>query len=141
MKYSRIDLDKTNYSMSVDWAYISRPDINQLNFIYTQYCRYKKFESVKPLFDLDYLDTNNDIIGYYQDHNLIAFSIIRVYDWSNAEALQFAWDYAEPKLRLGMESLKTECAIYKDRGFKYLYLGGDDEYKSIINGYEVLGPV
>ena len=141
MKYSRIDLDKTNYSVSVDWAYISRPDINQLNSIYTQYCQYKQFESVKPLFDLDYLDTNNDIIGYYHNHELIAFSIIRVYDWSNAEALQFAWDYAEPKLRLGIESLKTECAIYKDRGFKYLYLGGDDEYKSIINGYEVLGPV
>ena len=53
--------------------------------------------------------------------------------------MQFAWDYANPKLRLGIESLKNECAVYKARGFNYLYLGLADEYKSQLDGFELLG--
>jgi hypothetical protein len=70
---------------------------------------------------------------------LVAFSLIRVYDKDSVEALQFAWDYAEPKLRLGVESLKNECALYKARGFSYLYLGFADDYKSQLDGFEILG--
>ena len=111
----------------------------KLHQIYKQYCEYKQFDSVMPLFDNQFYDPLADIVGYYHNNNLVAFSLIKTYDSQNAEALQFAWDYADPELRLGIESLKNECAIYKERGFKYLYLGSADEYKSHIDGYEILG--
>ena len=92
-----------------------------------------------PIFDSEYLDESNDVIGYKHNNKLVAFSLIRRHDKDNIEAVQFAWDYVNPKLRLGIESLKNECAIYKARGFKYLYLGEAAEYKK-IDGYELLGP-
>ena len=52
----------------------------------------------------------------------------------------FAWNYKNPVLKLGIESLKNECAIYKNKGYKYLYLGQAAEYKK-IDGYEELGPI
>jgi hypothetical protein len=93
-----------------------------------------------PIFDSEYTNISNDVIGYRQNDKLIAFSIITKYDKDNIEAVQFAWDYKNPELRLGIESLKNECAIYKARGFKYLYLGEAAEYKN-IDGYELLGSI
>jgi hypothetical protein len=56
------------------------------------------------------------------------------------EALQFAWDYKNPKLKLGIESLKTECAIYKDLGYKIIILGEAQNYKRSIDGFKIFGP-
>ncbi len=123
------------------WNIIQDRNCDQLNDIYKAYCRYKKFDSVMPVFDLQYLDTSVDLIGYYDNGSLVAWDMIRVYDSKNAEALQFAWNYSNPDLRLGIESLKNACAIYKDRGFEYLYLGMTAKYKQDIDGYEELGPV
>jgi hypothetical protein len=44
-------------------------------------------------------------------------------------------------MRLGIESMKTECAIYKARGFEYLYLEQANLYKKDIDGFEILGPL
>lgn len=142
MKYARIDLSKVTYKqMKLGWDYLHRPNSDYLNYIYTRYCRHKKFKSVMPIFQSEYFDPKNDVIGYYDENILVAFSIIRRYDMKNAECVQFAWDYDNPKLMLGIESLKHECALYRDNGFKYLYLGGAEEYKSKFEGFEVLGPV
>ena len=92
-----------------------------------------------PLFDNQFHDPLTDIVGYYHCNELVAFSLIKKYDQYNAEARQFAWNYADPELRLGIESLKNECAVYKARGFKYLYLGTADDYKKQIDGFEILG--
>ena len=92
-----------------------------------------------PLFDSIIFDQHTDIFGYCINKNIVAFSIVKRYDADNAESLQFAWDYRNPKLRLGIESLKNECALYKQRGFEYLYLGQADDYKSQLDGYEILG--
>lgn len=141
MIYARINLSLTNYSTSsLDWRYLLNPDINQLNYIYQQYCIYKKFKSVMPIFDSEYTDPQNDIIGYFDNDNLVAFSLLRRYDADNVEAIQFAWTYANPQLRLGIQSLRHECALYKKLGYQYLYLGEADEYKSQIDGFEILGP-
>jgi len=35
--------------------------------------------------------------------------------------------------------MKTECAIYKRRGFHYLYLEQAHLYKKEIAGFEILG--
>lgn len=140
MKYARIDLSKTNYTQIDNWKYITNPNIDELNTIYLKYCRYKQFKSVMPIFDSQYSDSNTDVLGYYINDALVAFSLIRKYDQHNAECVQFAWDYADPKTRLGIETMKHECALYKSLGYCYLYLGGADEYKEEITGFEMLGP-
>jgi hypothetical protein len=83
-----------------------------------------------------------DILGYYNPSGcLVAFSLIRQHDQHNAEAIQFAWDYQEPQLRLGIHSLENECARYKRLGYHHLYLGFADEYKQKFDGFELLGPL
>jgi hypothetical protein len=119
--YARINLSKTDYQITQNWAYLNEPDINMLNNIYLQYCRHKKFKSVMPIFDSEYSDDCNDVIGYHYNSEFVAFSLIRKHSDND------------------IESLKNECAIYKSRGFKYLYLGEAAEYKK-IDGYELLGP-
>lgn len=122
------------------YGIIKQPDINELELLYNRYCVYKKFKSVMPIFSEEYTEPTNDVIGYYHNSKLVAFSLIHRYNNKNAEAVQFAWDYANPELKLGIASLKNECAIYKARGFDYLYLGSADEYKKKIDGFEILGP-
>lgn len=136
--YTRINLAKSNYKVSLDWRWIMTPDIETLDSIYKRYCEHKKFESVVPIFFNEYM--NNDVIGYYHKNKLVAFSIIIILDDLNVEALQFAWDYENPELRLGIESLQNECAIYKQMGFQYLHLGEAQEYFKQFDGYEELGP-
>jgi len=122
------------------WKYVNDRNTTLLDQIYKEYCQFKKFDSVMPMFESQYLDLSVDIVGYYDNNNLVAWDMIRVYNSESAEALQFAWDYKNPDLRLGIESLKNACAIYKQRGFKYLYLGPVAIYKKEIVGYEELGP-
>jgi hypothetical protein len=141
MLFARIDLYKTNYSQLDNWKYIPNPDTAELDNIYHTYCRYKKFRSFMPIFDSEYTDPKNDIIGYYHKEKLVAFSLITRYNKHNAECVQFAWNYATPGLHLGLKSLRNECSIYKERGYKYLYLGGADEYKKNIDGFEITGPI
>lgn len=144
MRYARIDLSKTNYkTISTTKLILPADNITLLNSIYKTYCQYKKFKSVMPIFDSEYTDPNNRIHGYYDPDDLtklIAFSLIRIHDDENVEAIQFAWDYEKPELHLGLRSLSHECAFYKAAGFRYYYLGGADEYKKQFDGFEMLGP-
>lgn len=141
MLYARINLKDTNYKKLDNFILIKNPDITNLQKIYSEYCRYKKFKSVMPIFDSEFTDDKNDLFGYYDNNELVAFSIIRKYDNENIEAVQFAWNYKNPKLRLGILSLQNECAFYKDLNYKYLYLGEADEYKKKIAGFELLGSI
>jgi len=140
-QFARIDLDKTNYKPTVAWHYITEPNIPVLNDIYRTYCTYKHFASVMPIFDSQYTDPATDLIGYQDQGRLVAWSMIRRYDNHNALCAQFAWNYHNPRLRLGIESLRTECAIYRERGFQYLYLDQAHLYKQGFDGFELLGPL
>ncbi len=143
-QFARIDLERTNYQPSVSWRYIEDRDpatLAQLDDIYRTYCIYKHFGSVMPMFHSRYLDPMADIIGYYDNERLVAWSLIRRFDHSNALCDQFAWTYHRPRMRLGIETMKTECAIYRERGFRYLYLEQAHLYKSQIEGFEILGPM
>ena len=140
-QFARIDLSKTTYQPTVTWEYLHNPDIPALKDIYRTYCIYKHFVSVMPLFDSQFTDSNTDVIGYREDERLVAFSLIKRYDKENLLASQFAWTYHNPRTRLGIESLKTECAIYRERGFKYLYLDQAHLYKQGLEGFEILGAI
>jgi hypothetical protein len=140
-QFARIDLSRNTDQVSVKWEYLREPNIAKLNDIYRTYCIYKHFASVMPIFDSQYTDPNTDVLGYYDGNDLVAFSLIKRYDNKNALCAQFAWNYRNPKLRLGIESLRTECAIYRERGFQYLYLDQAHLYKQGITGFELLGPL
>ena len=140
-QFARINLAQTTYDPTVTWEYLLEPNIAQLRDIYRTYCIYKHFASVMPLFNSQFTDSMTDIIGYRENGELVAFSLMRRYDDNNVLASQFAWTYRNPRSRLGIESLKTECAIYRDRGFQYLYLDQAHLYKQDLEGFEVLGPM
>ena len=143
-QFARIDLNKTNYTPSVSWQYITSREpsvLTQLDSIYKTYCMYKHFASVMPIFHSRYFDPMADIIGYHDQDRLVAWSLIRRFDQHNALCDQFAWTYHKPRLRLGIETMKAECAIYKARGYQYLYLEQAHLYKSNMDGFEILGPL
>jgi len=137
MIYCRIRLSKTDYDLYENSLIIKEPNLKQLQKIYKKYCDYKKFKSVQPIFENDV--KVNKIMGYYYKYELVAFTMLYPLDNHNIESLQFAWDYENPKLRLGIKSLENECAWAKQNGYKFLYLGQDDRYKSQFKGYEKLG--
>jgi len=138
MIYARIRLADTNYSLLDNFKLITKPNVDELENIYNTYCVYKNFRSVMPIFPEEYF--TNDVLGYYDQGKLVAFSLMHVYNSKNVEAIQFAWNYANPKLHLGISSLRSECAFYKSKGFDYLYLGEANEYKRQMDGFEILGP-
>ena len=136
MKFCRINLSNTQYNTLDSVTMLSQFDrdtmFQTLVFIYESYCRYKKFESVMPLF-------RSMVFEYWDKDAPVAFSLVKRYDYTNAESLQFAWDYNNPELRLGIASIEHECAFYKSQGFEYLYLGQVNDYKTQFQGYEQLG--
>lgn len=140
MLYARINLSATNYQLASNWKFITNPDIDQLNQIYFSYCEYKKFASVMPIFNKEYLSPDSDIFGYYHHAALVAFSLVMRWSHLEAECIQFAWNYQTPELELGIASLKNECAYYKSKNYNYLYLGGADNYKKQFDGFELLPP-
>ena len=142
-QFARIDLSRTDYQQSVSWQYLepTADTCKTLLEIYRTYCIYKHFGSVMPMFESRLKDPGADVIGYYDNEKLVAWSLIRKFDNHNALCDQFAWTYHNPKLRLGIETMKTECAIYKARGFEFLYLEQAHLYKSEIDGFEILGPM
>lgn len=143
-QFARINLAQTQYEPTVTWQYILDRDshtLDKLDQIYRQYCTHKRFASVMPMFHSRYTDPMTDVIGYYDQDQLVAWSLIRRFDDRAALCDQFAWNYHNPRLRLGIETMKTECAIYRARGFEYLYLEQAHLYKQEINGFELLGPL
>ncbi len=137
MIYCRIKLSKTNYQAYGNSLIDDNPNLKNIQKIYKKYCDYKKFKSVQPLFANDI--KVHKVMAYYDNGDFVAFSLLYELDKHNIEALQFAWDYKNPKLRLGIRSLENECHWAKTNGYKYLYLGQDDRYKSQFKGYERLG--
>jgi hypothetical protein len=138
-QFARIRLEETTYQPTVAWEYIREPNIAQLQDIYRTYCIYKHFASVMPLFASQFTDPDTDVIGYREEGQIVAFSLMKRYDQENVLASQFAWTYHNPRTRLGIESLRTECAIYRDRGYKFLYLDQAHLYKQGLEGFEILG--
>jgi arginyl-tRNA--protein-N-Asp/Glu arginylyltransferase len=95
-----------------------------------------------PIFDSEYLNEQSDVLGYHNPQgDLVAFSLITKFDQFNVEAVQFAWNYQQPDLQLGIRSLENECARYRRLGYHYLYLGLVDDYKHQFDGFELVGPL
>jgi hypothetical protein len=65
----------------------------------------------------------------------------RVWDQYSVVCDHHAWDYRNPKLRLGIRSFENECAIYRDRGFKRMYFESVESYMFNLEGFKILGPL
>lgn len=135
--FCRICLSQTNYK-EINYKLLSAENFPVIELIYNQYCEYKKFESLVPLFIEEFENPMTDIIGYYDNDNLVAFSLIYLYpSKKSCMAEQFAWNYHNKKLKLGYRSIRSECARYKRLGYDYLYLGEVTDYKSELQGFEI----
>ena len=142
MIYARIDLSQTNYEIMDNCKKLKCPFPKPLEAIYDAYCKHKKFKSVMPIFPEEYFDDKNEVYGYYdKEEKLVAFSLLRCYNNKNVEAVQFAWDYANPKLKIGYKSIRTECAIYRDLGYKQMLIDTEMYYKTEIQGFQLFGPI
>lgn len=138
--YCRINLKDSNYTELDNCHKLTPDDYSDIVRVYEAYCKYKKFDGVRPILPEDLKQPYIDAIGYYDQNNLVAFSFIMKYPSCNSViADQFAWDYVNPKLKLGFKSLRSECARYKRLGYDYFYLGDYYGYKAELTGFE-LGP-
>ena len=145
--HARINLEKTNYNINdicnigIVAQLIRAFDASVLEEIYIDYCRYKQFESVMPLFQEEFFYPQTDIIAYYDEDVMVGFTMMFRYNTHSVAAAQFAWTYHKPEIRLGINSLHHICAYYKSEGYKYLYLGDAAEYKQSLDGFEICGPI
>ena len=143
MSYCYIDLKDTNYKASLTdhkvFAKHENPPIDRLMNIYDAYTKHHKWNSVWPIYPEEFTAKHNNLIGYYDKNRLVAWSLIYCVSKHAVECEQFAWDYENPKLRLGIESMKTECAIYKELGYKIIILGESHNYKRSIDGFKIFG--
>lgn len=135
---TRLEVEKTNYNSLVDANMLSRPlPTAEMDHIYTSYCYYKKF---KKYFEVgEYLDRDK-FIGYYHNDSFVAWSKLREYSNNAIETCQFVWDYCDPHINLGINSLHHEIAWAKEEGYRYVYLGPGYErssrYKADLIGFE-----
>jgi hypothetical protein len=71
--YCRIDLSKTDYTQIDSARVISAPDLTELKLVFKKYCDHKKFTSVEPMWDHEFIWTHNDVIGYYDSASIGKF--------------------------------------------------------------------
>jgi hypothetical protein len=138
-QFGRINLCKTDYTACGDWIMLKTPPVDELLRIYRDYCRHKHFLSVIPMVPERFTEAGTDVIGYQHQGKLVAWSMLRRWGTHSVLSDHFAWDYRDPALRLGIHSLETECAIYRDRGFQWMYFESVEPYMLDITGFEILG--
>jgi len=137
MTYCRIRLEKTNYK-EIEYEILNESHYRVCDDIFKAYCRYRNIETTLPVFVEDFQQDYTEVIGYLDNNKIVAFSLILLYpSRKTACADHFAWDYQNPKLKIGYKSLRSECARYKRLGYDYLYLGDYYDYKSELKGFEL----
>jgi hypothetical protein len=140
-QFGRINLAKTHYKPNTDWVLFQDPPVSKLLAIYKDYCRHKRFLSVVPMIPERFTESGTDVIGYQDQGCLVAWSMLRRWGDHSVLSDHFAWNYRNPRLRLGILSLETECAVYRERGFQWMYFESVEPYMLDIKGFEILGPI
>ena len=135
----RIRLKDTNYKEYPNYSLLGEYSYEACAKIYIQYCEYKQFGDMIPLFKEEFCADIAERIGYYdKDNHLCAFTVSFLFPSANsAYATYFAWDYKNPKLSMGNVANKSEIARYKRLGYEYYYLGPAMPYKQKLQGYEI----
>jgi hypothetical protein len=137
----RIDLTKIKYKQ-IDFVLLGLQDFPTCEQIYKKYIQHNDIENPHPVFEEEWnteAKYNADVLGYYDKNKLVAWSL--TYKFPSKKTViadQFAWDYVNPKLKLGYKTIRSECAYYKAQGYKYFILGDPDKYKEELQGYEII---
>jgi len=134
----RIDLELTNYKQ-LPFQFLDTQCFAECEAIYKKYITCKNIENPHPVFEEEWDQDAADVLGYYDNKELVAWSLI--YKFPSKRTIiadQFVWDYKNPKLKLGYKSIRSECAYYKSQGYKYFILGDPDKYKEELKGYEII---
>jgi len=139
MKFGRIDLTKTTYNIILDAHLLNPVPIDEINRVYKVYCLYKNFKSVMPLVPGRFTIPGTEVLGYYNRDQLVAWSMYRIWDSKSIVIDHHAWDYSNPKLRIGLRSLENECALYREQGYQYMYFESIEPYMLNLQGFEILG--
>lgn len=140
--YGYIALQETKYKPILDYEILTDiKDPAWLIDIYHAYCKHKQWDSVLPMFAGEFMDPRIECVTYKHEGKVVAWTMIRKLDETVIDNMQFCWDYADPKLKLGYKSVRTECAIYRDRGFTEMLIDTEMYYKTELQGYNVYGPV
>ena len=138
-QFGRIDLTATTYVASLPYQVLDPVPVHDVLRVYREYCLHKHFQSVMPMIPGRLTASQTEIIGYHDEAQLVAWSMYRVWDAENILSDHHAWNYRNPRLRLGARSLETECAIYRDRGYRYMYFESVQPYMLDIQGFQLLG--
>ena len=139
--YGYIALQETNYKPLLDYEILTNvSDIEPMLEIYYKYAKYKKFTSVQPIYPGEFADPRCQFVTYKHQDKLVAWTMIRKLDTIAVDNMQFCWDYANPKLKLGYKSIRTECAIYRDLGYKQMLVDTEMHYKKELQGFKLFGP-
>ena len=129
----------TKNKKSIFYAMNPELDAKHTAEIYLQYCKYKNFTDLFHGEVSNWLECDYKMV-YYDFNNPVAWSKMRMYTENALETVLFVWNYNNPKLRIGVNSLIHELNWAKSNNFKYVYLGPGYEsgsiYKADIDGFE-----
>lgn len=140
--FAYIDLQETNYKVRLEYDILPLDtDPAPLLEIYRKYCIHKGFSSVWPIYAEEFSNPLNDTIAYRDKGKIVAWTLIYRVAKEHVWNMQFAWDYENPKLKLGFKSLRNEIAVYRDLGYKTMTIDEDMKYKSEVQGYKLFGPM
>lgn len=145
---TRIDINlykpnRTTIKAAKDIKYY--PDVNMtstkmehLKQIYNSYLQYKGFKSQSYTVE-DMVKNSHGHIYYTYKNKIIAFLFFKTIG-SNFLAVEFAWDYAEPKLSLGNVNIYHASQLAKFKKCKYIYMSAGYEscsaYKANYKGFQ-----
>ena len=138
-QFGRIHLPSTGYQADIACEVMQPVPINEVLRVYRDYCLHRHFHSVIPMIPGRLTAADTEIMGYRDRDRLVAWSMYRIWDRHNVLSDHFAWDYRNPRLRLGIRSLENECAIYRDRGFEWMYFESVEPYMLDLQAFEILG--
>ena len=143
--YAKVNLQETKYKpgfRNLDYKLLPKDtDPAPLLEIYRQYAIYKKFQSTWPIYPDEFSKPYNDVIAYYDKGEIVAWTIIFLLAKNAVRNMQFAWNYHDPKLKLGYKSIRNECGIYRLKGYKEMLIDQDQNYKKLLQGYAEFGPM
>ena len=140
-QFGRINLAATTYQQDLDAELLDPVPVDDVLKVYRDYCTHRRFQSVMPMIPGRLTAPNTEIWGYRNTSKLVAWSMYRVWDHANILSDHFAWDYREPRLRLGIRSIETECAIYRARDYQWMYFESVKPYMLDLQGFEIMGPI
>ena len=121
------------------------PDVNmtpekreRLKEIYSKYIAYKGFKRNDYSID-DILVNSHGHIYYTYQNKIIAFMFFKIIK-NNFLAIEFGWDYENPKLSLGKVNIHYASVLAKFKKCKYIYMSAGYEsssaYKANYKGFE-----